>query len=190
MGRAYASLAPPRDAPADLPVLDRVTFGRMHGRRVRALGDLMAPYVPSIPDWDALCSERVPGSPPLVVTHGDPGPGNFLDDGRGGAIIDWEEAHIAPRGLDLARLSFIALLGAGPRGYVARDHEERARAVVDGYLDVLRADWQPCTAQWRWWITVAGVQFIHHRWRLGGHPGPWEDAAEVLAAALWRDGGI
>lgn len=56
------------------------------------------------------------------MTHGDPGPGNFLDDGADGTLVDWEDAVVAPRGLDLGRASFIALLGSGPKGFVARDH--------------------------------------------------------------------
>lgn len=41
-----------------------------------------------------------------------------------------------------------------------------------------------------WWTTVAGVQFIHRRWRLGGRPAPWEDAMSVLHAALATGDGI
>src|SRR5665213_196920 len=85
----------------------------------------------------------VPAAAPLVLTHGDPCPGNFLDDGRRGALIDWEEAQIAPRGLDLARAMFIALLGVGPSGYRGRDHVRRSRAVSAGYLAGLGWSWTP-----------------------------------------------
>ncbi len=132
-------------------------------------------------------SPVVPGSPRLVLTHGDPGPGNFLDDGGDGTLIDWEQAHVAPRGVDLARLVFIALLGAGPSGYLARDHRQRAQAAIRGYLSALTADWRPSREESRWWTTVAGIQLVHRRWELGGRPAPWEDAADVLRAALADD---
>ena len=183
MGRGYGRLAERTERPVELPAHDRATFGAGHARRVAELGARLAGLATAIPDWASLCSDRVPGAAPLVITHGDPGPGNFLDDGGDGSIVDWEEAQVAPRGLDLARLVFIAWLGAGPRGYPARDHEPRAREVTAGYLDALREPWQPDGQEWRWWLTVAGVQFIHRRWRHGG-PAPWQEATAVLGALL------
>jgi hypothetical protein len=187
MGRAYARLAGPRTVTGALPALDHATFGAQHAQRVMELGDRLASLAESTSDWTDLIANRVPGAPPLVITHGDPGPGNFLDDGQRGSIIDWEEARIAPRGLDLARLVLIARLGAGPHGYVARDHEERAHAAVNGYLDALSDQWLPSQEESRWWTAVAGVQFIHRRWQRGGQPAPWQDAAHVLLAALTYD---
>jgi aminoglycoside phosphotransferase (APT) family kinase protein len=184
MGRAYARLADLGEMPACMPVLDRVTFGAEHARRIRELGGLLGELIASVPDWQRVSSDAVPGAPPLVITHGDPGPGNFLDDGGEGSIVDWEEAQVAPRGLDLARLMFIAMLGAGPSGYAARDHRERAGAVTGAYLEALSEAWQPTREEWRWWVTAAGIQFIHRRWQLDGRPAPWQDAAEVLRAAL------
>ena len=187
MGWAYARLSD-FGHPADrLMTLDPIMFGRRHAQRVSDLGDRLAPVAASVPDWEYLVSPEVPGWPLPVITHGDPGPGNFLDDGGEGTIIDWEEAHIAPRGLDLARLVFIALLGAGPGGYVARDHRERASAALDGYLGALRNRWRPSRDESRWWTTVAGIQFVHRRWELHGRPASWEDAAEVLRGALADD---
>jgi hypothetical protein len=184
MGQAYPGLADIRDVPAGLPTFDRTTFGAEHARRIGDLGELLTALTAALPDWELLSSDAVPGSPPLVMTHGDPGPGNFLDDGEQGSIVDWEDAQIAPRGLDLARLVFIAMLGAGPSGYAARDHRERARAVTDGYLEALTEAWQPSQEEWRWWITAAGIQFIHRRHELAGRPAPWQEAAEVLRATL------
>ena len=187
MGRAYARVAQRRDFPLVLPVLDVAVFGQMHAQRIRELDDLLAGRMAAIPDWAFLSSPQVPESPPLVITHGDPGPGNFLDNGRDGTIVDWEEAQIAPRGLDLARLVFIALLGSGPSGYLARDHDRRARAAANGYLEVIQDGWQPSRREWAWWITAAGVQFVHRRWQLGGKPGSWQAAADVLRATLTKD---
>ena len=184
MGRAHGRLTQLRQRPPGLPVLDRVAFGHTHAQRVRDLGRRLDSLAGSIPDWRRLTDADVPGASPLTVTHGDPGPGNFLDDGEQGTLIDWEEAHIAPRGLDLARLQFIALLGAGPEGYVGQDRQARARAALHGYRVVSPDHGEPTRMQRRWWITVAGIQFVHRRWQLGGRPAPWQAAADTLHAAL------
>ena len=136
-----------------------------------------------------LTSPHPPAIGPLVLTHGDPGPGNFLDNGRAGILIDWEEAKIASRGLDLARAIFIALLGAGPSGFVARDHHARARSVTAGYLATLRDTWRPGPPELRSWLTIAAIEFVHRRWQRAGQPGtlPWTQAITVLATALHED---
>jgi aminoglycoside phosphotransferase (APT) family kinase protein len=184
MGRALARLGGPITSTSHLPLIDHTAFGRQHAQRLGDLGDRLAPVASAIPDWELLTSPEVPRPSPLVVTHGDPGPGNFLDDGQDGTLIDWEEAHVAPRGLDLARLVFIALLGAGPSGFQARDHRSRARSVIDGYLGAFDSTWRPSVPDVRWWTAVAGIQFVHRRWQLGGQPAPWEEAANVLQAVL------
>ena len=189
MGRAYAQLAALPSA-GGLPRIESEALGRDHARRTNQLGDRLAPLAKSIRDWEQLASGSVPGTPALVVTHGDPGPGNFLDDGDRGTIIDWERAHLAPQGVDIARLFFIALLGAGPTGYIKSDLQARANAAVAGYLESSR--WRPSDSEARWWTAVAGVQFIHRRWELGNHPAPWEEAAQVLERTLaaplsWSD---
>jgi aminoglycoside phosphotransferase len=184
MGRALGRVAAPVSDIKRLPVLDRERFGDQHAQRVRELGDCLLPIAAAVPDWPSLASAHVPRPGPLVLTHGDPGPGNFLDDGRCGWLIDWEDAHVAPRGLDLARVVFIARLGSGSAGFVGRDHNARARAAVAGYLQTVPGGWQPSVEETRWWSAVAGVQFIYHRWQLGGRPAPWEKAADVLHCGL------
>ncbi len=187
MGRAFARLGSSSAPTSPLPVLDHATFGRQHAHRINDLGEHLASLKAAVDDWPFLVVGEVPEISPLVLTHGDPGPGNFLDDGHDGTLLDWEDAHIAPQGLDLARLVFIALLGSGPSGFQARDHQSRARSVIDGYLSETKHTWQPDRAAARWWTTVAGVQFIHRRWESGGQPAPWEDAAHVLETALAHD---
>ena len=188
MGRSIATLAGIEWEGSGLPVHDVVTFGQAHTQRIDDLADHLKELRDAVADWEQLSSSTVPPcSNRLVLTHGDPGPGNYLDDGAGtGILIDWEDAHIAPLGLDLARATFIALLGAGPVGYVARDQQARAQAVTRGYLEQLGGDWRPTRDELRWWLTVAGVQFIHRRWERTGQPGvsPWQEAADILAAAL------
>jgi aminoglycoside phosphotransferase (APT) family kinase protein len=180
LGRALARLSRIPWQGSGLTTLDHDTFLALHERRVDDLGqalqrDLHA-TLPTVPP-------SYPASP-LVVTHGDPGPGNFLDDGADGTLIDWEDAQIAPRGLDLGRATFIALLGAGPEGHVARDHFATADAVAAGFL--AEADRSPSRAELAWWLGVAGVQFAHRRLERAGEPGvlPWLDAVTVLESAL------
>lgn len=182
-GRLGAALTRLSSVPwegSGLPVLDGEDFLRLHERRVAELGEALGrdlgaslPAVPSV----------YPGSP-LALTHGDPGPGNFLDDGEAGTILDWEDALVAPCGLDLGRARFIALLGGGPEGYVAVEQEARARAVTAGYLDAAAGS-TPADDELAWWLGVAGVQFAHRRLEHAGMPGalPWRDAVDVLDAA-------
>ncbi len=188
MGRAIAGLTRIDWDGSGLAVLDAFEFGHAHRRRINELDEALSEIRATVEDWEQLSSWRVPRcSSTLVFTHGDPGPGNYLDDGAStGVLIDWEDAHVAPIGLDLARAIFIALLGAGPSGYVAQDQEEHAEAVTRGYLDQLKGQWQPTRDELRWWVTVAGIQFIHRRYQHGGEPGvsPWQEAAHMLSVAL------
>lgn len=186
IGRALASLTTLPCDGAGLPARDADAFGHAHAARVQDLGPTVTEAMAVVDDWDRLSSPRLPIPGPLVLTHGDPGPGNFLDDGHAGTLIDWEEAQIAPRGLDLARAVFIALLGSGPEGFAARDPKPRARAVRAGYLSGLNGLCQPSRDEQRWWLAVAGIQFAHRRHQRQGQPGvlPWQDALAVLATAL------
>jgi aminoglycoside phosphotransferase (APT) family kinase protein len=180
MGEALARLARLPAAGSGLPTLDRDAFLELHERRVddvgRALGRDLNAALPAVP--------RAYAAAPLTLNHGDPGPGNFLEAGGTGKLIDWEDAVVAPRGLDLGRAAFIALLGAGPEGYVAADGEARARAVTEGFLAA--AEWSPDAEELAWWTSVAGVQFAHRRHERAGEPGvlPWRDAVAVLDSAL------
>lgn len=75
-------------------------------------------------------------------------------------------------------------LGAGPSGYPARAHQSRADAAVKGYLSAVGDGWQPSREESRWWTTI---QFVYRRSKLGGQPAPWQDAMDVLQAALAND---
>lgn len=190
MGRTLAALPELPWAGSGLPVHDRASFGAAHQQRLHDLDAPLREAMRGIRDWERLISADPPTPSPPVITHGDPGPGNFLHHGHTGTLIDWEEAHVAPRGLDLARAMFIALLGSGPAGFVACDHHARARSVASGYLASLKHTWAPDPAELRWWLIAAGVQFAHRRLQRAGQPGvlPWTDAITVLATAL-HDGG-
>jgi len=177
LGEALARLSEVEWRGCSLANMDHDAFLALHDRRVADLSRAL----------DSDLSQELPPPPasyvdsPLSLAHGDPGPGNFLDDGATGTLIDWEDALICPRGLDLGRAMFIGLLGSGPAGYVARDPEARARAVRAGFF-AASADRPLPDGDLAWWLGVAGVQFAHRRLERAGEPGvlPWLDAIEVL----------
>lgn len=184
MGGALGRLAELGRPDRLLPTLPPAEFVNRHTTRLRELGPRLHPFVASIPDWESLTKRTLPASTPMVLTHGDPGPGNYLDTGSTGKLIDWEQAQISPIGLDFARSMFIALLGSGPAGYQATDHQARCRAAARGYLHAVASHWRPTPEDVRWWLSVAAIQFIHRRWQSGGRPAPWEQAATVLQTSL------
>lgn len=184
MGGALARLTGAGHPDDLLPRLGPDEFVKEHADRVRELAERLDPFLEPIPDWAELSRRTLPASTMMVLTHGDPGPGNYLDTGTTGTLVDWEQAQISPIGLDLGRLMFIALLGSGPKGYQARDHQARCRAVAHGYLNAVADHWRPTAEDIRWWLSVAAIQFIHGRWRTGGRPAPWQQAAEILPFTL------
>jgi aminoglycoside phosphotransferase (APT) family kinase protein len=184
LGGALARLAEVGCPDGLLPALPPDEFVNEHAVRVRELGSRLDPFVEPTPDWTTLSERTLPESTRMVLTHGDPGPGNYLGTGTKDILIDWEEAQISPIGLDLARSMFIALLGSGPAGYQAKDHQARCRAAARGYLNAVESHWRPTAEEIRWWLSVAAIQFIHRRWQSGGRPGPWEQAAQTLQVAL------
>jgi aminoglycoside phosphotransferase len=182
LGAALARLSALPWRGSGLMTYDQGEFMANHQSRVRDLGSILG----EVPIGLVGCERVMSAAGPLVLTHGDPGPGNFLDDRGRGTLIDWEEAQVAPRGLDLARAMFIALLGVGPSGYQARDHARRSLSVAAGYLSCLGGSWAPEADELRSWLAVAAVQFAHRRMERAGQPGvlPHQDAIETLVAAL------
>jgi hypothetical protein len=181
LGRALARLSLIPWEGSELTAFDHDAFRDLHERRVADLSDALDRDLgASLPPLPRAYSES-----PMTVTHGDPGPGNFLDDGAEGTLIDWEDAVVAPRGLDLGRARFIALLGVGPEGWVAREPIARADAVTAGFLAEAE-DSPPDEDELAWWLSVAGVQFAHRRLERAGAPGvlPWLDAVTALESAL------
>lgn len=127
LGRDYARLAA---LPTDGWPLERVTvdeFARDHRLRL----DLVAPMLRQreVDEIGAAIEHLATSSPPCVLTHGDPGSGNYLDHESGGTILDWETASVAPYGIDVGRGAFIALMDNGHTGIPAQLHE----AFIGGY---------------------------------------------------------
>ena len=114
----------------------------------------------------------------LVVTHGDPGSGNYLDNENGeGILLDWETASVSPFGLDLGRAVFIGLLDLGGSGIP----DELVSAFIRGYTERSPLAAQMTGQRIRAWIIVGGLQFIH-----GRHTQPLlpERTAQVAANVL------
>jgi Phosphotransferase enzyme family len=180
LGRAVARLSLVPWEGSGLTVLDHRALVDLHERRVadldQALGRDLGATLPPLP--------RAYAESPMAITHGDPGPGNFVDDGAAGTLVDWEDAVVAPRGLDLGRARFIALPGVVADGWVAEEPTARADAVAAGFL--AEADPPPDAAELDWWLGVAGVQFAHWRLERAGVPGipSWLDAVAALEAAF------
>lgn len=184
MGQRLGRLAAVAWEGSGLPVCPAAEFAASHRDKAAVLAGPLA----ALGEHDAVRRLRTEPVPPLgrlILTHGDPGGGNYLETAAAGYLLDWENAQVAPRGLDLARSAFIALLDAARAGRPA--DFGKARAVTTGYLSA--RDWQPEKGELRWWLGVAGVQFVHNRWRRAGQPRvlPWADAARVLARALSDD---
>lgn len=148
-------------------------------KRITAMLAAQLPRVQAAVVERAVAAASVPAMSRPVLSHGDPGPGNFLVNDQGpDHLIDWETAQATPLGLDPARAAILALLGADPAdcGLAKR----QAAAVWHGYAK--SAGWQPETDVTRWWLTVAGVQFLAGRWlqRRKARVRPWRDAVTVL----------
>lgn len=131
----------------------------------------------------AAAIERVEASDRVVLTHGDPGSGNYLDTGRTGIIIDWETASVGPFGLDAGRAAFIALMDLGHSGRPAA----LWAALVDGYRNALDDPAELSDELLTAWTIVAGLQFIHGRFIQPLRPDRTpETAADTLTQFLSR----
>jgi thiamine kinase-like enzyme len=172
MGQALQRLEGVPWRGSTLPIFDESMFVFTHQERTTALGSRIA---------SVSNSQQTPSLGPLVVTHGDPGDGNYLESDTRAVLIDWEQAQIAPRGLDLARAALIALLRAAQSDPSDR---ENAQAVIAGYLN--NSTWKPTTGELMWWLEVASVQVVHNRWLRSDHPSvpSWQEAASVMEGAL------
>jgi aminoglycoside phosphotransferase len=156
LGRDLASLT---EVSIDSCPLERVSLAAFiedHQKRLSVVADVIdGSLVAEI----AAAIERVEASDRAVLTHGDPGSGNYLDTGRTGIIIDWETAFVGPFGLDAGRAAFIALMDLGRSGRPAA----LWAALIDGYRNALDDPAELSDELLTAWTIVAGLQFIHGR---------------------------
>lgn len=181
MGAALARLATVPTQGSGLRASSEEEFVADHRHRVSAVREPLT----SLPFGAELLEQLNRPAPPLgplVLTHADPGPGNYLDTADGGVLLDWENAVIAPIGLDPARAAFIGLLELPHSG--DPDHPEKAISALHGYAGA--ASWQPDGDSLHWWLGVAGITFVYNRWRNADRPRtlPWQHAAGVLHTVL------
>jgi aminoglycoside phosphotransferase len=156
-GRDLAALL---DVPASgcpLPCVTTAEFVADHHQRL----DLVRPLMTDdLAGQIAHAVTLISGVDRLVVTHGDPGSGNYLDNEAGyGVLLDWETASVSPFGVDLGRAAFIGLLDLGRSGIP----DQLVAALIHGYSKASPGDTHMSTELLRAWITIGGLQFIHGR---------------------------
>lgn len=72
---------------------------------------------------------------PLVVTHGEPHPGNLIETAAGWALVDWDTTLLAPPERDLW------FVGSDPEWVAERYHALTGRAVDRSLLALYRLMW-------------------------------------------------
>jgi Ser/Thr protein kinase RdoA (MazF antagonist) len=124
LGRMHALAVPARGeldpwyevAPAEQAWRDLLTDGSAAGE------SWAAPLARALPQVLGLCSfsARVPAEP-LITSHLDPQPSNFLHDGTAPVLLDWDNTGNAPPTGELAALIW---------SWHGTDHEAAARTLA------------------------------------------------------------
>lgn len=175
-GRDLARLAHIPISHCPLPRISTALFHDEHQRRLEVLEHLLDG---ALARQIEQALDQVRKVDQLVVTHGDPGTGNYLDNPSGrGVLLDWETASVSPYGLDLGRAAFIGFLDLGRSGIP----QELASGLIRGYANASSVADQIDPDLLRSWITIGGLQFIHGRHTQPLRPDRTADiAAQVLA---------
>jgi aminoglycoside phosphotransferase (APT) family kinase protein len=105
-GQAVARIAALDGLPADSEPEQAINAQLRHWYDVYRAN---SPYpIPLLERGFAWLRANLPATGPSVIVHGDPGPGNALQDSRGvAAVIDWEFAHAGDAAEDWAYLALI-----------------------------------------------------------------------------------
>lgn len=87
-------------------LLDAVATGRRPevagaGPLVASVLDLVAHHAGAVREAMATVDERLPGDGHVVLTHGEPHPGNVVVTDGGPVLVDWETARVAEPERDL-----------------------------------------------------------------------------------------
>jgi spectinomycin phosphotransferase len=108
-----------------------------YGEACRAL---LAAHEPAIrrvlARFDRLVGEVTSSGTPLVVTHGEPHPGNLLAGAGHTWLIDWDTVGLAPAERDLWRLADGRLGGAGSADWKRSTAELAQSAELRRYADL------------------------------------------------------
>ncbi|GAA4179994.1 aminoglycoside phosphotransferase family protein [Gryllotalpicola koreensis] len=158
-GRDLACLLDVSTDTCPFPRITATEFTADHRERLDLVRPLLAPSLAAEID-EAIAV--ISGTDHLVVTHGDPGSGNYLDSGNDdepGVLLDWETASVSPQGIDLGRAVFIGLMDLGRSGIP----DQLTAALVRGYTARAAVAARLDSAHLRAWTTIAGLQFIHGR---------------------------
>jgi aminoglycoside phosphotransferase (APT) family kinase protein len=113
---------------------------------------------------------------PVVIVHGDAGPGNFLySDGRVSAVLDWELAHLGDPHDDLAWVSVRAV-------------QEPFTDLVDRFDDYARFSGRPVDiSRVRYYRVFAELRILVLSHRSVGHSDPLGEVGNALIySALHR----
>jgi spectinomycin phosphotransferase len=154
--------------------LDRPWTAGPHAEPARRL---LATHAARVQRWlstfDRLVGEVGEAGEPMVVTHGEPHPGNVMWTADGARLIDWGTVQLAPPERDLWMLTsaFTGLIGEGETG---GDEEVLARYTEAGGGPVTPAG----VALYRQWWALADVAAFTDDLRRPHGDG--EDAAAAL----------
>ncbi len=107
-------------------------LGELARRELAAKADLVAGWLAT---FDSLAAHATASSPGVVVTHGEPHPGNMIRAGSGLWLIDWDTVALAPPERDLW------MLDDGSPGALARYCEATGRAVDTMAISFYRLAW-------------------------------------------------
>ena len=156
-GRDLAALLDVPTADCPFPRVTAAEFVTDHHERLHRVRPLLKD---DLAEAISHAIAQIAGGDWLVVTHGDPGSGNYLDNATGdGTLLDWETASVSPFGLDLGRAAFIGLMDLRRSGIP----DDLVAAFLRGYFGRSPLAAQMSGASLRAWITVGGLQFIHGR---------------------------
>jgi hypothetical protein len=108
-----------------------------YGERARSWFELRANRIEQILGERDRLAEQARGRPErMVLTHGEPHPGNLIETSDGWLLVDWDTALVAPPERDLWHLQGGESIGFDAYTSVAE------RDVVPAMLDLYRLTWE------------------------------------------------
>lgn len=159
--------------PGDRQALDAASLQAQHLATARRLHGYLGGLAATVG------AVRIPATP-VVLTHGDPAPTNYLYHAGRGVLLDFELTRPAPWGIDVARAALVLRLTCREDRW-----ESALREFLHGYRS--RVSWS-MAGHWKTWLAVAGVQLLAWRVAARRHPRtpPWQAVISGLAGLLTR----